>query len=166
MPVLALILNNFEGFEPLLRGFSWQRRIKFSYIGFCQYRIICPFQWTWYVKRILLVIYWCRTNNFRFWLAQELEESHGSSCQTKVLLDFPAEPCSASAMLVRKRVGNSSSHICTATSLGSENCCFFKGLKLSSSDLHQNSSEVLKSCCFSCLGLQREANLFAWISQN
>jgi len=33
-------------------------------------------------------------------------------------------------------------------SSGNESCCYFKGLKLGSTDLHQNAFAMLKSCCF------------------
>lgn len=66
------ILLSFFGI--FIWGFSWQRRIRLEYIGFCQYIIIsCHFEWTWYVKIILLPKYWCRTNHFGFQVAQEQE---------------------------------------------------------------------------------------------
>lgn len=73
----------------------------------------------------------------------------------QVLLDLPAEPHVASARLAGKSVGSMSRKSCMAIALGSENCCFFEGLKLGSTDSHKNSFAKLKSCCFSCLGLQR-----------
>lgn len=81
-------------FGIFIWGFSGQRRIRFEYIGFWQYIIIsCHFEWTWYVKIILLPKYWCRTNLDFKW--HKSRKGPVLGCHTQGSVKVPTDPCEA-----------------------------------------------------------------------
>lgn len=144
--------------------YSSQKWIESLYVGFCLYTVIYScFEWDLVPKNNFVAVILIK-NNLDFDWHKSWNSLMVLLCQTQVSL-----ACRALCSLrwtAQEGVGSMSKTICMAKSFGSEKCCFFKELELSSTDLHQNSFAKLESYCFHCLGLQRGWRLFVWIILN